>query len=1281
LRATLTFIAVVLVVVLSAALVAPLFIDWSSHRAQIEAELSDILGARVVVAGPIDIRFLPTPYLQLKTVTIADGDDGAPAFTCQNVQLEAALASLPSGRARFTLARLDHPELTLSRQPDGSLNLPQWRFKAQPDRVALDRIVVTAGRLVVRGGTSAPFEMDGLDLDATAASLIGPYRGAGRVATPGTPAVEFRFAAAALTEAGLPVKLEFDPAGSLPSGVFDGTLALAPRAGGSGVDLAYSGAATLAGFSVLTESGPPTPWRVSGTLSADFAGAKMDNLVARFGPEERALEATGAAKLEIGQRESLSADLTAKQLNVDSLLREKGDDSVSPARAIAALSRALSPLGALSGSPLALRVAFTAPTVIVGAQSLNDVVLNVTAASGAPIAGDLEMGLPGQSRLRLAGTLELGAAAEFKGRLEARMGDFAQLRDWAARDAPEFAQRLATLSAAAPYRTASATGDVEASAVGFAARNLQLVVDRTALSGAMAFTRAIGEERGRLFMDLRSDALDVDALPNLSASANLLGDLDLSLALEAARLRVARVGEAAIDSGSLLLKATKTGDDLSLDRLSVTGLGGAAVDVRGAWGPKGRWLTLQLDAEKLRDFAALIARVAPGAPSRLLVERADALSPAKATLEARAAGPGVAGVLDSLTAQGSAGKSQFTFRIGRSAESAGGVAATLGVDAPEGAALLRQIGVQAASVASGRAHVEASANGRWDTGFDGRVAASIAGANLVWRGRLDLAAKGEDAAVLFGSGGVKADNVMPLMASLGLAAASDAPVVPVDLSGDFALRGGEVGFPHVAGTLAGAKVIGRLRWRPAIAPVALSSIDPDVALAQSIAGEPQAAPAAQIDGELSLDHASLAALISLPLGATQPAKAGARWSDAGFAPALVDPPPLDVALKVGSLSLVDALQARNASGRLRLDHGRLDIDEFAMDVAEGRATGDLSLRRDGAVATLSGQTSLTGVALDWSSLRGRFGASLTFAGAGRTPSALVAGLVGDGRIETAGMTIARLDPSALARVLAKAQAPDAAIDETNIVHALEGELDRKPLILADASAPAMINGGVVHVGPIDAANPNGSVSARANYDLRSQDLAIRATFAAPVGGKYWSGPPPSFAVAVSGPVDAPARQIDAAGLAAGLAAQAIARDTDRIDALEADIRERAFFNRRMKAEQFMRRREQELADYEADQARIKSEQDRKRVEDGLLKASEERQKANAPAPAAPATAVPVAPAAAAPAATPASPPHAVVSGAPQTPAAGETTAATAPPPLPPVKPKAESVDPTASGFY
>ena len=76
-RNVLTIIAVVLVAVMSAALVAPMLIDWSAHRAEIEARLHAITGANVSLTGPVEVRLLPTPYLALGAGSLsAPGPDG-----------------------------------------------------------------------------------------------------------------------------------------------------------------------------------------------------------------------------------------------------------------------------------------------------------------------------------------------------------------------------------------------------------------------------------------------------------------------------------------------------------------------------------------------------------------------------------------------------------------------------------------------------------------------------------------------------------------------------------------------------------------------------------------------------------------------------------------------------------------------------------------------------------------------------------------------------------------------------------------------------------------------------------------------------------------------------------------------------------------------------------------------------------------------------------------------------------------------------------------------------
>ena len=65
--------------------------------------------------------------------------------------------------------------------------------------------------------------------------------------------------------------------------------------------------------------------------------------------------------------------------------------------------------------------------------------------------------------------------------------------------------------------------------------------------------------------------------------------------------------------------------------------------------------------------------------------------------------------------------------------------------------------------------------------------------------------------------------------------------------------------------------------------------------------------------------------------------------------------------------------------------------------------------------------------------------------------------------------------------------------------------------------------------------------------------------------------------------------IDASALSSALTARALVREGARIAALEADIRERAAFNRRLKAQEWLRQRAAEIDAFHREQARIAEE--------------------------------------------------------------------------------------------
>jgi uncharacterized protein involved in outer membrane biogenesis len=1192
LRAVLTLLAVLLIAVLTTALIGPYFIDWSQHRAEVERQLSIALGRPVAVRGPIKAALLPTPYLKLGDLAVGGADGGA-KLSCKEARLELALAPLVHGEIHFTDALFEGPQIELQRGANGAIQPPRLDLKVAPESVGLDTVALRDATIVVAGaGDAPPITIDGLYLDAQADSLRGPFKGKGRATGASGGAVAFHFVTGVAKRGSLPIKFSADLGASASHAEFDGALNFGATAFG------YSGAALFSGALVGPDGAAPTPWRVSGDLAANLDVATLQKLEARLGEDERALTMEGSAEAHFNASPRLSVTLGAKELNIDALLRVKGEEFAPPKRAYRTLVEFLTSAGIEHGPPLPVALKIAAPGIILGGDTLNDAALDASAAPGAPMTIGVQALAPGRSRLAASGDIELGPAGHFTGALDVRVGDVDRLRDWISEGDDDLHTRLTAIGAVLPYRTASLAADVDLSETSLVTRDLSLGLARSTLRGAIAWTRAVGADRNRLFVDLKTDSLDLDALPNLTAGGDFLQTLDLSLALEARGIHIARFGEGPVESGSLALKLAKNGDEVTLDHLAIADLGGTTIDANGALKPNERWLNVDVDAQRLREFALLMRRIAPGGVAQALVDRAGALSPAKLTVNARSNGVAKDNIFapDSLSIRGLVGATRVAAKLDRAADAGDKLVANVSFEAPEVSPLLRQLGLQAVPLAGlGRGAISLRARGDWSKGFDGEATASLAGADITWRGHALGAGD-----VVGGAMTLKAANAAPLLAVFGIITPDVSSGASADLSGDMNWSGGEVRLSHLKGAANGSSLGGDLVYRPA-APQP-ESVAP--------AGATPSDPPPTVQGTLTLDHLSLGALVSLALGPAQPVKPGQIWSDLKFSPVLASPPSTDVALTIAALDIMSDLPAHEANVRLKIGPGALALEDMTMRVGDGAVSGRATLRRDGANAALSGQISLDSIAVDRAGLSAKIAGALDFAATGQSAGALIGGLAGSGQIQVTNAELPRLDPDALPRVVERAQGAGFEVENADINHLLGVEMDRHSMRIVDGAAPAAISAGVLHVGPFDALHPSGDTKVQASVDLRSFGLDLHATIGEAGPPKsFWTGAPPAFAVALKGRIGALSREIDSASLANGLEAQAIARESERIAQFESDIRERAAFNRVLKASRAMRQRELELQAYAADQARLKSETDRRRVEDEALKASEEARKA------------------------------------------------------------------------
>jgi uncharacterized protein involved in outer membrane biogenesis len=174
------FVAIggLIVLVLTAALVGPYFVDWTSYRADFEREASAVLGRRVTVNGTAEARLLPFPSVTFSDVSVGGGPDGAPAMTVETFSMDAELAPFLRGEFHIFDMRMVRPKVLVEVARDGTVD---WSVRpsapAAISSVSLERLTVTDGQVEIRHKLSGRTHLvDAVNAEVAARSLRGPWR-------------------------------------------------------------------------------------------------------------------------------------------------------------------------------------------------------------------------------------------------------------------------------------------------------------------------------------------------------------------------------------------------------------------------------------------------------------------------------------------------------------------------------------------------------------------------------------------------------------------------------------------------------------------------------------------------------------------------------------------------------------------------------------------------------------------------------------------------------------------------------------------------------------------------------------------------------------------------------------------------------------------------------------------------------------------------------------------------------------------------------------------------
>ncbi len=582
---------------MAALLVLPGWIDWTRHRAEIAAGLSDTLGHPVEIDGEVALTLLPSPHLSIRGLRVLAPVGAAYPNMARAtaVEMDVRLLPLLGGHLDIERLRLVEPVLVVERLADGTSN---WRGPGTAGTLArlaaeaaFRDVAIEDGTVIRHLSAAAVQRVTAISARLSAASLSGPVEATGR----------FEFArrawiaelrSARLTGAGaLPVQATLS---------LDGVPGTLQFAGLLGPELSAQGEVTasgpnlgatlnaLAGATVL----PPVPARPFAVHGALRTTADAGTDLTGIGFELGEVTGTGSLALGTGSPAGTTATLAIAHLDLDDWLgpRPWPLPQLDPGDAATAL---LAMVGDRAG-----HLDLSIEALETGGAALRQVRLGAGWGEGAVSVERLSAQLPGSSAVVLAGRLHaVEAAPRVDLRGEVTANDLRGLLRWLGL-APEGvpAERLRRL--ALTFALAGSPHD-------FQVTGFDATVDTSRVTGALAW-----RDRDRLGVGLRFalDRLDLDSygVPPAWTSGR---PSDLAAGAEtwlAALTRLdanldGRVGYLTLNGLTLQdirLDASLINGALTLRRAAIGSVAGTALALTGTVGsvaPPGR-LDLTVDA-------------------------------------------------------------------------------------------------------------------------------------------------------------------------------------------------------------------------------------------------------------------------------------------------------------------------------------------------------------------------------------------------------------------------------------------------------------------------------------------------------------------------------------------------------------------------------------------------------------------------------------------------------------------------------------------------------------
>ncbi|HML14286.1 MAG TPA: AsmA family protein, partial [Xanthobacteraceae bacterium] len=930
------------------------------------------------------------------------------------------LGPLFRGELRAVDMRVIGPDLRLGLDADGRIDWPKIQAGLDSDQLPIDRLRVADGRAVVTDARSgAGLVVEKLWFTGELRSFSGPVKGEGGFNAEGEQ-YAYRVSAGRADVDSMKLKLGLDPTEHPFSIEADGTLRL--ENGAPAFDGAFS-VARPAGIAPASGRGiAAVPWRASGRLKATSANALFEQLDLQYGPEGRAIKLSGVADLKLGKTARLSGVLSAREIDLDQVFDLPEGVRNLPVAAARVMAERVA--GAIK-PPVPLQLGVGIDSVTLAGSPIQAVRGDFKLDSSGLDIETFEFRAPGATQVRVSGRLAFaGAEATFRGPATIEAADprafaaWLEGRDGAGRD---------------PVGPMRASGEVTFGNDRIAIERLKAEIDRKTVEGRVLYAVAAGGHPARVEAELKAAALDIDRLVAVGRAALAGTSVDLPgetvLAIDIGRATVA-----GLEAQDAAVKLRLDAGGLVLERVAVSDFGGASFNLSGRIeapfsGPHGA-VTLDADARSLDGALALLARFAPDAADTLRGAAAR-LIPLKTHATLMLAGARGASGPSKLAIEGTAGPVRL--RLG--ADAKGDPSAPGALDtrfegefaADDGSALVELLGLNRTVVVDKRPG-RLSFVGQGVLNGDLRVDAKLAAGGL--------AASANGTARMFGAEPATAALDATVSADVRLPGRADGKL-PLAATSRITAKKNTLTFDDLIGTVAGVAVHGRL---------------------ETSLGTP-----VRIEGQLDADSLTVPSVLGSAIGA-------ASGDDTAFSPEPFAAGSWDAVrgrlrLGVSRAALTSGLMARQARADIRLGNGEIALDDIDGELAGGRLTGAVTLRRVGDGVAMHGRLALAeadAAALlpgeGRAAVAGKLTVQVEADATGRSPATLVGSLAGTGTASLAAADIPGFDPDAFNAVI-HAVDEETTIDAAKVRDIAAAALDRGSLRVPRADAAFTIAAG------------------------------------------------------------------------------------------------------------------------------------------------------------------------------------------------------------------------------